>query len=239
MTITFHVSTDEKLLIKAGQEVDFQSPLSKKIYTSDNKIHLAQKLQIPPENIFMHLTKVVGDEIKKGEILAKRKTLLAQKIYRSEYGGTIKEINHEEGSILISTAVKKEDVKYAYFKGRVEEVKRNEVTLKVDRAKVFHAKMASEDFGGEVLFAQNDGLERLTEDEVKNKVLFTNSIHAYIKVKFEVMGLLGVVTSQEVAVDFGMPHAILKSASDLNEIKNLGSPYCLASKQNNLIYLYQ
>ncbi len=240
MTITFQVSpVTDKLLIKAGQEVDFKTPLIKQVYTTDAKVNITQKLQIPPQDIFIHLTKVVGDEIKKGEILAKKKTLLSEKTYASEHEGVVKEINHEEGSLLISTKVKKEDVRYAYFKGTVEEVKKNEVTLKVEKAKVFQAKDISEDFGGKVLFSEKSSLERLNEEDIKNKVLFADTIKSYIRVKFEVMGILGLVTNQDIAEDSNIPQANLKTAVDLDEIRKLGYPYCLASKTNRLIYLYQ
>lgn len=239
MTITFQVSSSNQLLLKAGQEVDFKTPLTKQVYTTDVKVNIAQKLQIPPQNIFIHLTKVVGDEVSKDEVLAKKRTLLSEKNYMSEHTGIIKEINHEEGFLLISTKVKKEKVNYAYFKGEVEEVKKNEVTLKVEKAKVFPAKNISEDFGGGVLFSEKPTLERLTEEDVASKVLFTDTIKSYNRVKFEVMGILGFVTVGELVIESGIPHASLKSPADLNEIKELGYPYCLVSKKNGLIYLYQ
>lgn len=239
MTITFHISSSDHLMIKAGQEVDFQTPLIKKVYTTDVKINISKKLQIPPQNIFMHMAKVVGDEIQKGEVLAKKKTLISEKNYSSEYTGIIKEINHNEGSLLISTKTKKEEITNAYFKGKVEEVKKNEVTLEVKKAKVFQAKNVSEDFGGGVLFAENKNLERLNEEDIKNKVLFADTIKSYNRVKFEVMGILGFVTIQDVSEESGSPRATLKSGPDLQEIKELEYPYCLVSKKNNLIYLYQ
>jgi len=239
MTITFQVSSSNQLLLKAGQEVDFTTPLTKQVYTTDTKINIAQKLQIPPQNIFIHMTKVVGDEIKKGEIIAKKKTLLSEKNYKSEHTGTIKEINHEEGSLVISTKVKKEKISYAYFKGEVEEVKKNEVTLKVKKAKAFEAKNVSEDFGGGVLFSEKFSLENLTQENVVGKVLFIDTIRPYNRVKFEVMGALGFVTAGELAIESATPSASLKNPTDLIEIKELDYPYCLVSKKNSLIYLYQ
>jgi hypothetical protein len=53
------------------------------------------------------------------------------------------------------------------------------------------------------------------------------------------MGVLGFVTLQDVAADLSVPHASLESATDLDQIKALQYPYCLVSKKNNLIYLYQ
>jgi hypothetical protein len=239
MTITFHVSSLDHLLIKAGQEVDFKTPLIKKVYTTDVKVNIAQKLQIPPQNIFIHMAKVVGDEIQKGEVLAKKKTLISEKSYVSEYAGIVKEINHNEGSLLISTKTKKEEITNAYFKGKVEEVKKNEVTLEVKKAKVFPAKSISDDFGGEVLFFEGKSLDTLTEENIRNKVLFADTIKSYNRVKFEVMGILGLVTVQDVSEESGLPRAMLKSGSELAEIKELEYPYCLVSKKNNLIYLYQ
>ncbi len=239
MTITFQISSSDELLLTSGQEVDFKTPLTKQVYTHDVKVNIAQKLKIPPQNIFIHLTKVVGEEVKKDEILAKKKTILSEKKYRSEHTGVIKEINHEEGSLLISTKIKKEKISYCYFKGEVEEVKKNEVTLKVNKAKVFQAKNISDDFGGGVLFTEKPTQERLTEEDVAGKVLFTDTIKSYNNVKFEVMGILGFVTVGELVITSTTPYASLKSQADLDEIRELGYPYCLASKKNSLIYLYQ
>lgn len=239
MTITFQISSEDNLLIKKDQDVDFKTPLTKQVYTKDAKINLAQKMQITPQNIFIHLTKVVGDEIQMGEVLAKKKSLLGEKKYTSEYSGVIKAIDHTEGSVLISTKTKQEKIKYAFFKGKVGEIKKNEVTLNVKKAKTYPLKEVSSDFGGEVLFVGESSLERLTEEEVENKVLFINSLKSFNRVKFEVMGLLGFIMVQELNGDTTVPHASLKSAEDLDEIKEVDYPYCLVSKKNNLIYLYQ
>jgi len=82
-------------------------------------------------------------------------------------------------------------------------------------------------------------LENLTQENVVGKVLFIDTIRPYNRVKFEVMGALGFVTAGELAVETDRPSASLKNQTDLSEIKELDYPYCLVSKKNSLIYLYQ
>ncbi len=239
MLITFSVSTGDSLLIKAGQTVDFTSLLAKKTFSKQTKINLAQQLQIDPKNIFMHLTKVVGDEITKGEVIAKKKTMLSEKQYVSEHQGTIKEIDHEDGSILINTKTATEEKTHSFFKGEVEAIKKNEITLKVKKAKGFALKEASGDFGGEVFFIQTEAPGMVSNDDVERKVIFIDSIKSYSQVKFEVMGIAGIVTLQQLTEDTATPHARAKSQADWDEMKLVELPFCLISKKSEMIYFYQ
>lgn len=239
MTITFPVSTSEKILVKAGQDVDFKTPLVRKTFQQDIKIPLSHILKITPGKIFQHLLKVVGEEIEKGEVIAKKKALMGEKEYASEFDGVIKEINHEDGSLIISSSTPTQKVKNAYFKGEVTDVKKNEITLKVKKAKDFDLKEISDDFGGEIKFLDDEKLPDLTPEEVGNKVVFDDTIAPFNEVKFEVMGAIGFVTLHRLTDKSSSPSAVLENSSDWKAMKSLDYPYCLASKKNSRIYFYE
>src|SRR3990167_9049048 len=103
MTISFSLSLKDKPLIKVGQEVDFTTPLIKKGAQEEKTIPISSALRISPSKIFLYLKKFVGDEIKQGELVAEKKTLFDKRQYLSEYDGTIKEIDHENGNLIVAT----------------------------------------------------------------------------------------------------------------------------------------
>lgn len=238
MTISFSVSTNEKILVKAGQDVDFKTPLVKKTFQRDVKIPISHILQIAPGKIFHHLLKVVGEEIKKGDVLGKKKSLMGEKEYISEFDGIIKEINHEDGSLVISSSTPTQKIKHAYFKGEVTDVKKNEITLRVKKAKDFELKDISDDFGGEIKFLDDNDLVSLTPEEVDDKVVFDDTIAPYNEVKLEVMGAVGFVTLHKLTDKSSLPSAVIENSSDWKVMKTLDYPYCLTSKKNSRIYFY-
>src|SRR5690348_13796047 len=103
MTIAFTVPLESDILIKKGQEVDFDTPFVKAAETQTIEIDLAKKLSTAPKNIFQHLKKFVGEAINKGDLIAQSSSLLSSKSYYSEQQGVIKEIDHNRGVIIIET----------------------------------------------------------------------------------------------------------------------------------------
>lgn len=237
MVISFHISQDGPLLIKENQEVDFKTVLSRKSVTNEVKIPLASDLQIDPKKIFLHLIKVVGDEVKKGEVIARKKTVLSQKDYVSPYSGLIKEINHNDGSLTLAADTQKEQVKNSYFVGTVAEIKKNNVKLKVKKAQQFALKEASSDFGGE--FVVFEPSEDTALENFAKKVVFFDSISSIFQVKLEVIGALGFVTLQAPQEKLTLPFARLKNPQEWPTVKDADSKYCLIDKTSAIIYLYE
>jgi len=241
MTIKFLISVDQSqhVLIKPGQKVDFKTPLLKKAYQNEIKLPVAQALDIPPQKIFLTLLKLVGETIKKGEVIAKNKAFFSEKKYVSNYDGIIKEINHEEGYLLLTTTLKAQETINSYFKGEIVDVKKNEITLKVDDVKVFDLKEAARDFGGEVLFIKPGEIANFDQEKITNKVVFIENIQPYNQAKLEVIGASGFVTLQQLVEKTSLPDAQIKNPSDWPVIQNLNYPYCLISKKGSTIYLYK
>lgn len=239
MPITFSVPVKEKLLIKQGQEVDFSTALFKKDEEEEKIISLSQLLNISPQKIFLYLKKFVGEEISRGDLIAEKKGLLDKNQYFSEYDGVLKEIDHEKGNLIITTHIATKQVKHAYFKGKVEEIKQNEVTLATKETKKFSLKETTMDFGGVVLFADEESLGNLAPEEVKNKIIVIESIKPYNQSKLEVMGAAGFVSMQSLQDTTPPPFARVKDDDDWEEIKKVKLPHCLVDKKTNTIYFYQ
>lgn len=75
MEISIVVSYSGELMIKAGDVVDFNTTLVRRKVQEPVKLPVATSLGIEPGKIFLHLTRVVGDRIGKGDAIASRKGL--------------------------------------------------------------------------------------------------------------------------------------------------------------------
>lgn len=239
MTISFSLALKDKPLIKSGQEVDFTTPLVKKGSQEEKIIPLSTALKITPSKIFLHLKKFVGDEIQKGELIAEKKSFLDKKQYLSEYDGTIKEIDHENGSLVVTTTKETSQIIYSYFKGKVSECKKGEVTLEVKDSKKYAVKEVTADFGGPVLFVKEEELVTISPEEVKGKVVFSEGLKSYNQSKLEVMGVVGFVSNHSISDSTPPPFAKVKEGADWEQIHKTKLPYCLVDKKTSTIYFYQ
>ncbi|MDH7476172.1 MAG: hypothetical protein QHH09_01735 [Microgenomates group bacterium] len=240
MIINCQLPNEGEIVIKAGQKVDFKTPLFKKKTKKEKKIFLAEKIGVPAEKIFSYLKKIVGDKIKKGDLLAEKKTFLTEKKFFSDYDGLIKEINHLEGYLIIEEETEKEKIFYAYFQGKVEEIKDNQIKLVVKDGREFELKEAREDFGGEVFYYQEKiPTESLVEEQVAKKVIVAKNLTAYSQAKLEALEIAGFVTLLSLPEMTGRPAAKIKNLEDLNQIFRLKFPYCIISSIHRKIYFYQ
>src|SRR4030066_1366119 len=151
MIIKIPLSDKYKILIKEEQSVDFDTPLVKRVDKKDLKIHLAQELDIQPSKIFLSMKKNVGEKINKGDILAVKKSLLSAQKYVCDFDGIIKEINHNDGSVIITSSNEKLKPENSFFKGIINKIQQNEIELKVETYVKYELKETNENFGGEVL----------------------------------------------------------------------------------------
>ncbi len=236
MIITLPSSYKEDLLVKVGQKVDFKTPFFKKKIQKEIGLSLAEKLRISPQKIFVYLKKFVGEKINKGEILAEKKTLFTVRRYRSEYQGEIKEIDHQEGKVLIKINSGKDEFVTAPFKGEILEIDKETIKIKVNRGKEFTAKEITADFGGEVTYLKPT--TEYCEEEINNKIVVGQSLSSYLQVKLEALGVKGFVLLHRLPEKTDLPWGQLKNITDWEKIIAANFPYCLVDKKNSKIYFY-
>lgn len=239
-TITFHVKTHSPLLVKPGDVVDFDTPLTKKTFSRQDTIALSDHLHIAPHQIFMHLQKVVGEPVKKNETLAEKKTMFGMKKFMSDYEGIIKEINHQDGTVVIETYSESAEITYSHFKGTVQEIDSNMVTLRVNKFLQFPLKEATVDFGGKTMVADDNlALSGLNYDDVNGRVIITKSISPVEAVRLEVLDEAGTITLNEIAENAPYNCARLKNVTDWEEISKSKLPYCIVDTRHSTMYLYE
>ncbi|QQG44016.1 MAG: hypothetical protein HYW86_04090 [Candidatus Roizmanbacteria bacterium] len=238
MLLSFIIEEEGDILIKSGQTVNFKDPLIQKTKAHELKIPLSSILNVSPSSIFKSLKKFVGEEIKKGELIAENKGLLSAKKYFSESDGIIKEINHHEGTVILEVSSDQKDTTLTFFKGYVTNIKDKEITIEVQKYKEFELKKASGDFGGEIIYKDEKALSEVTEEKIKDKIIIVDKIPAFMQVKLEALGAKGFVFLYPYDEEISLPAAFIKQIQEAEKIKSSPYPYCIISKNHNKIYIY-
>ena len=238
MNITITIPQDTDILVKSGQKVDFHTPFIAQRSMEEVKVTLSSLLGFPPEKIFNYLLKFVGDKVKKDELLAERKAMLSTKQYYSEYTGTIKEVNHYDGSIMIESQMNETSEYPCYFKGEIEKIEGNHIILKVSKAKEYDLQSKANHFGGEVCYFTEKMSATVTEEEVMNKIIVAEELPIYDQVKLEALGAKGFITLKPLLEDPSEPHAALKNIADFQEITKQQFSCCMITPDSTTIYFY-
>ncbi len=238
MQMMFHTNAHIASGIQAGQVVDFNTPFARKTVTRQERISVTEPLGIAPKEIFLHLLKVVGEEVQKDELLAEKKGMFGTKQLISEFAGTIKEINHEDGSVTLEMKTEINQDESSYFTGRIADIKDQTVTLDVNEYKSLELKESSGDFGGEMLRTAHDNLAALHADIVENKVIVIEEIKPAEVVRLDVLDENGLVTLKDIEPIHGTKWARVKNLPDWETIMQCGLRYCIIDSKNNTMYLY-
>lgn len=238
MEISVSIPSSLKCLLTIGQDVDFNTPYLEKKTATAIQIPVAKKLGISPTHIFRYLKKFVGETIKKGEVLAIKKGLIASAKIVSEQAGIILQIDHQEGTITVSSVKEKADTIAAFFKGEVLEIKKEEILLRVEKGGSFSIKTATENFGGETFYLPSSS-STLSASQLSNKILISETLSPYLQSKVEALGVLGFVLLTKLTQPSDFPFAQIKNIDDFKKIKGFHFPYCLINKARSIIYFYQ
>ncbi len=223
---------------RAGETIDLKTPLFESASSAEYSVAVAQKLSVEPSKIFHYLKKFVGEEVKKNEVLALKKGLLSTKRIISEYEGKIKEIDHSEGTVIITTKGKK-NTAYSQIVGEIAELKNQQITIKVKEGKEFDIKKASGDFGGETFYWKNIETGSISNLEIAKKILVAESISSYTQSKMEALDIAGYVLLNRLPEETTVPFCQIKRIEELKEIMKHIYPYCYSDSKSGKIFFYK
>lgn len=239
MQITVSIPDDAHCLIKTNQKVDFKTPFFEKRTQNSNILLISQELRIPPKKIFKFLKKFVGDTVKKGDLIGIKKDLFSTKRIVSSFDGVIKEIDYEEGKIIIDS-FKDSNEFSAYFKGTAVEIKKDRAIIKVEGGKEYELKKAGMDFGGPTLYEKDiSQVDSLHADQIEEKILIFDSPTSFVLTKMEALGLKGMVSLRSLTEEPRLPMAQLRSIDDFKQILSQQFSYCLVNQKLSKIYFYR
>lgn len=235
MVIYIDIPEGTKCLLKAGQNVSFDTPFLQTREIKEVSVPLSQKLGVSPEKIFTFMKKFVGDSLKKGDVIAEKNSLFTVKKVRSEHEGILKEINHLDGHIVINDTEGEKTIMKSYFKGEAEKIDDKRITLRVSSAKDFKAKTPSSDFGGQYIILT--GQPDIQGIDVDNKILIFDSISDYAATKAEALGARGFISLKSVG-SVTIPTTLFTSIEDYKKVEKLEMTYCTVSSTYSTMYFY-
>lgn len=239
MIIHFDIPNEADILVKKGDEINFNTILYQINSYEEKKIYLAENLQINPKNIFRFLKKFVGEKVEKDETIAIKKTLFSQKTIKSPVSGIIKEIDHHQGLIIIESLSDNSQKVFSSFKGIVEKVLKNELQIKINKAQEYQIKKTKTDFGGEVFYLKENQFFDIDSDQVENKIIISEKIPSFSQTKLEALGVKGFITLESLPNKTDFNFALIKNINDFEKIKKNQFPYCTILSKNDKIYFYQ
>ncbi len=235
MILEILIPDNATCLLKAGNKVDFKEFFYEQKTNRNLEINIAEKLKIPPKNIFKYLKKFVGDTIEKGNTLAQVKSMFSHAKITSPVDGILKEVDHQKGIVVIDCMGEEPDKIIVFFKGEIVEIKKNMVRVKTGAAKDFEVKNCDKSFGGQIVFLKN---QILTSESVDEKIIVAKELSALDQVKLEALGAKGFITGKSLEDKTNLPHAEIKNWSDA-EKAIADFSYCLINKENSRIYFYR
>ncbi len=237
MLIIIPLSISDHCLLKEGQTVDFETPFLQKKVEEEINISIAKNLNVSPQKIFHYLKKFVGESIEKNETIAINKGIFTTKRIISKYSGLIKEINHSEGSITILSKTETENTVNSYFKGKVNKIKKNELSIEVNKGEQFPAKNISQNFGGKTFYSEENS--HFNSENVFNSIVVCEDITSYYKAKAEALGCCGFLSLSKLTEESGISYAQFKNISDYKKIIKTKFTYCTILNSSSTIYFYQ
>ncbi len=237
MILIIQVPEGSHILIKIGDTIDFGIPLFEAPSKSDHLIPFAQKLGVEPSKIFRYLKKFVGEDVKKGDVLAVKKGLFSSIKIESDYDGKIKEIDHSQGNIMLTTKGKKNTVN-SQATGEAIEIKDKKILIEIKEGKEYDLKKTNADFGGKVLYFKDPSMN-LSGNEVSGKILVTESISSYNQSKMEALGVMGYVALMKLPEETDLPFCQIKTIEELSSIMKHIYPYCFINSSSSKIIFYK
>ena len=237
MIINIQIDDKSNYLIKEGDKVDFETPFRENIFQSTVTIDIAKKLDINPSKIFRYLKKLVGEEIKKNQIIASKNGLFIGTKIISEYDGHIKEVNHNTGKIILNIDKNEKFIEKCFFKGKIKSIKDKEIKVEVSKAEEYSLKIATATFGGEVLYLKNE--TDLYSSNVSKKIIIVDSISDYFQTKAEALGANGFITLLKLPDYSELNQALIKNIDDIKKIVKNNYSYCIIIQKENKIIFYQ
>jgi hypothetical protein len=234
MSPTISIPHNARLKINLGDKVDFGDPLFEIVDEEIIKIDIASKIKVKPERMFRYLTCLIGDQVEKDMVIAKKTTLFSSNEFICEYSGTLQNINHQDGSIDIKIQKSCRRMVNSFFKGTIEKIDKYKIQIDIQNIQKFEADEVSSDFGGPIFYFEHENQYfSMNEDEIKDHVIIAKTIKTNILAKSKTLQAAGYIF-EEGEVDPNFHYAKIKEISKLISAKK----NCLVSNLDKTIYIY-
>ncbi len=237
MILSLKIPLGATLLVKSGQKLDLGIPIYESKAEIDFPLRIADKLDVAPDKIFRYLKKFVGEKIEKGTTIAVKKSLFTTKKVISDRSGVIKEVNHHDGIVVISSPDEQQHVHLSALRGEVAEVAKNELKIKLADATDYPLKKSEDSFGGTIWYLKSDQESILTSGSVRNKIIIGQTINEFTQTKIGALGAAGIVSLLKPE-HTTVPFALVQNIDDLKKVTEKSFTYCFVDHPHSRIVFY-
>lgn len=225
----------EKPMVKPGDHIKSGDVLAKSETSDIVEINLAKLLQVAGKDLPKFLTKQLPVEVLSGEIIAIKKSLLAQKRVKSPKSGMLDYLDAEKGILQIKPPDADANKARAWFDGVIKEVSAHEVVCEVSGL-VINGKAGS---GGTVsgkLFAIKGEVRLFSlPTDIEDKIIILKSAGSDVVAKADALGAVAVIAETLEEPPFQLPHLIVSDIKDIMEHEN--KPAILHAEEKQLLII--
>lgn len=218
-------------IIKKGDTVKAGDTIAQKIPLSETVIDVPSVTDIPQHQVEKYLRKNPGEEIKKGDILLERKSLIGRMRIYSQVQGKIVRFERDTGKLVISKDIKPvSDETVERFasplEGTVSLCDNGKIVIDTDKAFVVGIKGSGGRVQGELIVVDGQTADHpITPSQldvrVIDKIILCESIAREPLLKAIGMGAAGVIATEIADADFADIHG-----------KNIDTPLIMIEKDD-------
>lgn len=238
-TLSFKIPKNGKIFVNENETVVQGSALAEGREEGEKRhFSIAKIFKTAPSQVFKFLVKKLGDRVKKGEVLAKKESLLGRMILRSPFDGRLAEISEILGEITLVREENKAVVK-SPVSGRIKEIGNEEIKIEF-KGVVFEGKRG----GGEKVFGEIENLPTdvgvlALSNRIAQKILASQSFSPEVLAKAWALEAAAVGTDFLAKKDPPLPFLLI-GKRELEALKNYqGKKAVLEPKEKRLIVLLE
>ncbi len=190
----FPLSRGATVKVKEGQLIHPQDTLAQYVQFQQYGINLSQALGVKPKNVSQYLTTSLGNNVKSGDIIAVRPSILHKRTVISPVDGQIYALDNQNGHLTIHTSAKKISI-HSPVTGKIESIKREGIVILVS-GDVFGIETGQGSITwGKAKLYQNS-LPTLTKDDRGEILLVRGILSRALLSKSKALRIKGIVSDK-------------------------------------------
>lgn len=238
MLITITLPKNAELLVQKGQKVNLYDLLYRIDTGSECIIDIGQKLSISPKYIFNCMIKMVGEKVRKNEIIAQKKTMFSKKSVRADSDGVIQKIDHLSGHITLHIDNDENHIVQSFFTGIIQESENDTLTIYFEKGHRIEIENIAYDWGGKAYYFTDESLYfTINEENIKNKIIIIEYLSPHIQIKCEALGARGFGYVEKKG-HTSLPHMTFKK-DEYSKIMQSKHPFIICSTVEKSAILYE
>lgn len=232
--LTVELKPDDQPLIKVGQMVIKGDVIIKRRHLEVDIINISKLLKIAPDKITRYLKVRIDQTVKAGDILAVKKSILAQQTVKTPVAGVIGRIDEKIGTVDIRRDQTGKDLVIDYT-GRVKEVEPKRIVIEVKGKVIMGKGGQGEPISGQLkILPEENGVFGIKSDISGSVVVIKQAFPAVIA-KADALGAQAIIAQVLEQPPFELPYLLV---DDINRLHSFADKSVLVlGDQKQLIIL--